>query len=214
MCGELGRQLRGPAGPGRSPVVRRSRKRLSESPFRKRFLVNSRHANDWLTAGSIGRTWVSRRATASGGAAREAERGPHVTLEAVARTAGVSPATASRALNGTARVRDDLRSRVLAAADRLGYIPNAHAQALASSSNNAVGVICHDVGDPCFAAIASGVMAAAASAGRSSCRRAPSASRGARSLTCRCCAPSGPAPCCSSAPASRTAPGSGSWRPS
>ncbi|MEV5976351.1 LacI family DNA-binding transcriptional regulator [Streptomyces sp. NPDC052114] len=88
-----------------------------------------------------------------------------MTLDAVARTAGVSPATASRALNGTARVRDDLRGRVLAAADRLGYIPNAHAQALASASNNTVGVVCHDVGDPYFAAIASGVTAAAAERG-------------------------------------------------
>ncbi|SFY42648.1 regulatory protein, lacI family [Streptomyces atratus] len=34
-----------------------------------------------------------------------------VTLDAVAREAGVSPATTSRALNGTARVRDDLRER-------------------------------------------------------------------------------------------------------
>ncbi|WP_409060883.1 LacI family DNA-binding transcriptional regulator [Streptomyces sp. SYP-A7185] len=80
----------------------------------------------------------------------------------MARTAGVSPATASRALNGTTRVREDLRRRVLEAAEQLGYIPNAHAQALASSSNNTIGVICHDVGDPYFAAIASGVMAAAA----------------------------------------------------
>ncbi|WP_055698695.1 substrate-binding domain-containing protein [Streptomyces silaceus] len=88
-----------------------------------------------------------------------------MTLDAVARTAGVSPATASRALNGTARVRDDLRGRVLAAADRLGYIPNAHTQALASASSNTVGVICHDVGDPYFAAIASGVTAAAAERG-------------------------------------------------
>ncbi|WP_119287731.1 LacI family DNA-binding transcriptional regulator [Streptomyces sp. YIM 130001] len=88
--------------------------------------------------------------------------GSPVTLDAVARTAGVSPATASRALNGTTRVREDLRTRVLAAADELGYIPNAHAQALASSSNNTVGVICHDVSDPYFAAISSGVMRAAA----------------------------------------------------
>lgn len=95
-------------------------------------------------------------------AGRGREHGPHVTLHAVARTAGVSAATASRALNGTTRVREDLRRRVLEAADQLGYIPNAHAQALASSSNNTVGVICHDVGDPYFAAIASGVMAAAA----------------------------------------------------
>ncbi|MFC9245813.1 LacI family DNA-binding transcriptional regulator [Streptomyces sp. NPDC057136] len=86
-----------------------------------------------------------------------------MTLDAVAREAGVSAATASRALNGTARVRDDLRERVRAAADRLGYIPNAHAQALAGSAGNrTVGVICHDVGDPYFAAVASGVMRAAA----------------------------------------------------
>lgn len=86
-----------------------------------------------------------------------------MTLDAVAREAGVSLATASRALNGTTRVRDDLRDRVRTAADRLGYIPNAHAQMLASAaSNRTVGVICHDVSDPYFAAIASGVMRAAA----------------------------------------------------
>ncbi|WP_329392171.1 LacI family DNA-binding transcriptional regulator [Streptomyces sp. NBC_01716] len=85
-----------------------------------------------------------------------------MTLDVVARRAGVSLATASRALNGTTRVRDELRERVRAAADLLGYIPNAHAQALASSSSNTVGLICHDVGDPYFAAIADGVMRAAA----------------------------------------------------
>jgi LacI family transcriptional regulator len=85
----------------------------------------------------------------------------HVTLAVVASSAGVSPATASRVLNGTSKVRDDLRTRVLAEADRLGYIPNAHAQALASASSRVVGVVCHDVSDPYFAAIASGVMRAA-----------------------------------------------------
>lgn len=89
----------------------------------------------------------------------------HVTLEVVARHAGVSPATASRVLNRTTRVRDELRERVLAAADLLGYIPNAHAQALASASSRVVGVICHDVSDPYFAAIASGVMRAASERG-------------------------------------------------
>ncbi|MEJ8661235.1 LacI family DNA-binding transcriptional regulator [Streptomyces sp. MS1.AVA.4] len=93
---------------------------------------------------------------------RQAQAHPHVTLDTVARRAGVSLATASRALNGTTRVREELRQRVRAAADVLGYIPNAHAQALASASNNTVGVICHDVGDPYFAAIAGGVMRAAA----------------------------------------------------
>ncbi|WP_328450556.1 MULTISPECIES: LacI family DNA-binding transcriptional regulator [unclassified Amycolatopsis] len=83
---------------------------------------------------------------------------PHVTLEDVARSANVSLATASRVLNGTASVRADLRERVSAAAAELAYAPNAHAQALAGGTHRTVGVICHDVGDPYFAAIASGVM--------------------------------------------------------
>lgn len=53
-----------------------------------------------------------------------------VTLSQVAREAGVSIATASRAINGSANriVREDLRERVLAAADRLRYSPDANAR--------------------------------------------------------------------------------------
>lgn len=86
----------------------------------------------------------------------------HVTLQDVAREANVSPATASRVLHGTANVRDDLRERVLAAAGTLAYAPNAHAQALARASSQSIGVICHDVSDPYFAAISRGVMRVAA----------------------------------------------------
>ncbi|WP_230420829.1 LacI family DNA-binding transcriptional regulator [Actinomadura soli] len=88
-----------------------------------------------------------------------------MTLQDVARQAGVSLATASRVLNGTAQVRADLRERVLAAAAGLSYTPNAHAQALASSSSKSVGLVCHDVSDPYFAAIAHGVMRTAAEHG-------------------------------------------------
>lgn len=90
---------------------------------------------------------------------------PHVTLEDVARAAEVSLATASRALNGTTRVRSDLRERVLAAAEKLAYTPNAHAQALAGATHHTVGVICHDVSDPYFAAISRGIMRVAADNG-------------------------------------------------
>jgi LacI family transcriptional regulator len=89
----------------------------------------------------------------------------YVTLQDVAREAGVSLATASRVLNGTSQVRADLREKVLAAAAHLSYTPNAHAQALASSSSTSVGVVCHDVSDPYFAAIARGVMRTAAEHG-------------------------------------------------
>ncbi|HKS47381.1 MAG TPA: LacI family DNA-binding transcriptional regulator [Amycolatopsis sp.] len=83
---------------------------------------------------------------------------PHVTLEDVAQVASVSLATASRVLNGTTNVRQDLRERVLSAAADLAYTPNAHAQALAGASHRTVGVVCHDVSDPYFAAVARGVM--------------------------------------------------------
>lgn len=85
-----------------------------------------------------------------------------MTLLDVAQRAGVSVATASRVLNGGDRVpRPELQERVKAAADELGYTPNAQAQALAKSSTNLVGILVHDIEDPYFAAIANGVMRAA-----------------------------------------------------
>ena len=88
--------------------------------------------------------------------------GASVTLLDVARAAGVSLATASRALNGSTRkVRPDLQERVLAAADALHYSANAQAQAMARGRTNLVGLIVSDVGDPYFSTIAAGVIRAA-----------------------------------------------------
>ncbi|UKA69513.1 LacI family DNA-binding transcriptional regulator [Arthrobacter sp. FW306-06-A] len=84
------------------------------------------------------------------------------TLTEVARLAGVSPATASRVLNGSARKPGkDIAERVRQAADSLGYIPNAQAQGLAKSSSGLIGLIVHDIADPYFAAITRGVQEAA-----------------------------------------------------
>ena len=84
------------------------------------------------------------------------------TLTEVARLAGVSPATASRVLNGSARTPGpDIAERVRKAADSLGYIPNAQAQGLAKSSSGLIGLIVHDIADPYFSAIARGVQTAA-----------------------------------------------------
>ncbi|MFC1408002.1 LacI family DNA-binding transcriptional regulator [Streptacidiphilus sp. N1-12] len=89
-----------------------------------------------------------------------------VTLGEVARHAGVSLATASRALNGSARtVGDALAGRVRASAEELGYLPNAPAQALARSSTATVGVLLHDIADPYFGALAKGATDTAAQAG-------------------------------------------------
>ncbi|MDI3195141.1 LacI family DNA-binding transcriptional regulator [Pseudarthrobacter sp. AL07] len=84
------------------------------------------------------------------------------TLTEVARLAGVSPATASRVLNGSARIPGkDIAVRVRQAAESLGYIPNAQAQGLAKSSSGLIGLIVHDIADPYFSAIARGVQEAA-----------------------------------------------------
>ncbi|ANY09254.1 LacI family DNA-binding transcriptional regulator [Pseudonocardia sp. HH130630-07] len=89
------------------------------------------------------------------------------TLADVARRAGVSLATASRALNGSAgrTVAPELAERVLTAAADLDYTPNAQAQAMARGRSTTVGLVVHDIADPYFAAIASGVMSAAADRG-------------------------------------------------
>ncbi|TWP33942.1 LacI family DNA-binding transcriptional regulator [Leekyejoonella antrihumi] len=94
------------------------------------------------------------------------QSGGSVTLSDVAREAGVSVATASRALNGSSRtVRPDLSARVAAAARRLDYAPNAQAQAMARGATTMVGLIVHDIADPYFSAIAAGVSRAADDAG-------------------------------------------------
>ncbi|MBU5421868.1 LacI family transcriptional regulator [Cellulomonas hominis] len=90
-----------------------------------------------------------------------------VTLSDVAREAGVSLATASRALNGSANrtVGAELRQRVQAAATRLRYSPDGIAQAMARGRTTSLGLVVHDVADPYFAAIAAGVTEAADEAG-------------------------------------------------
>ncbi len=88
------------------------------------------------------------------------------TLGEVARSAGVSVATASRVLNGGNHdVTPNLRKRVLAAAEALHYVPNAHAQALVRADTSSVGVIVHDVSEPYFSEICRGALKMAAARG-------------------------------------------------
>jgi LacI family transcriptional regulator len=88
------------------------------------------------------------------------------TLYDVAQAAGVSLATASRALNGSARkVNDSYRDRVLAAAAALGYTPNVSAQAVARGASTTVALIVSDIADPYFSTLAAGVFRRADAAG-------------------------------------------------
>lgn len=68
-------------------------------------------------------------------------RRPMVGLSDVARAAGVSRSTASRALRGEARVSDATRDHVAGVAASLGYVRDRRAADLASNSPTAVGLV-------------------------------------------------------------------------
>ena len=78
-------------------------------------------------------------------------RPPPVTLRDVARAAGVSTASASRALARDGVVSAGLRQRILAAARRLGYTPNLAARSLAARRTGLVGVMTDSLTDPLIA---------------------------------------------------------------
>ncbi|WP_163275569.1 LacI family DNA-binding transcriptional regulator [Cellulomonas iranensis] len=74
----------------------------------------------------------------------------------VARRAGVSTATVSRALNGKP-VRPELLAAVTAAAAELGYTPDRTARSLRRRSSDVVALVLPDVENPFFTAVARGV---------------------------------------------------------
>jgi len=84
-------------------------------------------------------------------------RGPKATLRNVAVAAGVSLATASRALSRPEMVSAKLRSLIDAKCRELDYIPNHAARALSLERSLAVGVIVPLLANPIFAAMIDGV---------------------------------------------------------
>ncbi|MFC8598003.1 LacI family DNA-binding transcriptional regulator [Isoptericola sp. NPDC057191] len=89
-----------------------------------------------------------------------------VTLRDVARAAGVSLATASRALSDAPHVSPANREQVALAAASLGYRPHPAARALTTGSTGTLGLVVPDLANPFFAAVAKGVQARAHETGR------------------------------------------------
>ena len=93
-------------------------------------------------SGSVGKDAVKERRSrrSSGG----------ITLSDVAKVAGVSAITASRALNTPDRVSPDALARIRAAIERTGYVPNMLAGGLASNRSRLVAALVPTIAGPVF----------------------------------------------------------------
>jgi DNA-binding LacI/PurR family transcriptional regulator len=80
-----------------------------------------------------------------------------VSIKDIAKAAGVSYSTVSRALNNSPLISQAVRDHVQEIARSMGYTPNALAQSLQSQQTNSVGLVITTIADPFFADIVHGV---------------------------------------------------------
>ncbi|MCU1517545.1 MAG: transcriptional regulator, LacI family [Pseudarthrobacter sp.] len=80
-----------------------------------------------------------------------------VTVADVAKAAQVSKAQAARALGNYGAVSDDVRERVLAAAEELDYRPNELARSMNTGKSNTIGVVVGDIENPHFGLATRGI---------------------------------------------------------
>jgi LacI family transcriptional regulator/LacI family repressor for deo operon, udp, cdd, tsx, nupC, and nupG len=83
------------------------------------------------------------------------------TIRDVARLAGVSPSTVSRALSLPGMVNAATRAKVAAAVEQLGYEPNRAARGLITGRTGTIGLVVPDLANPFFASLTKGVQARA-----------------------------------------------------
>lgn len=87
-----------------------------------------------------------------------AAAGHAVTIEDIAREAGVHPASVSRALRGVGKkVSEETRQKIERIARELGYRPNMLAASLRTKQSNLVGIVVPDLGNPLFGPIVQGL---------------------------------------------------------
>jgi LacI family transcriptional regulator, fructose operon transcriptional repressor len=79
------------------------------------------------------------------------------SIKDVAEAAGVSTATVSRVLSNGLHVRPEVRERVMATVERLGYRPNLVARSLRSQQSSTIGLIVSDISNTFFTAISRAV---------------------------------------------------------
>lgn len=87
----------------------------------------------------------------------EGARRRDVTVADVAKAAQVSKAQAARALGNYGAVSDDVRERVLAAAEELSYRPNELARSMNTGKSHTIGVVVGDIENPHFGLATRGI---------------------------------------------------------
>ncbi|MCD2190319.1 LacI family DNA-binding transcriptional regulator [Actinomycetospora soli] len=92
-------------------------------------------------------------------------RSVRVTIDDVARAAGVSRQTVSRAMNDKGDISEATRRRVLATIEELDYRPSAFARGMRTQRAGTVALVLPDIANPFFPAVARGVFDAAAARG-------------------------------------------------
>lgn len=83
------------------------------------------------------------------------------TIYDVAKAAGVSSATVSRAMSGNNAVAASTRAKVIDLAGRMGYRPNSVARSLSRRTSDMVAVLVPDISNPFFSELVKGVQSAA-----------------------------------------------------
>ena len=87
------------------------------------------------------------------------------SIKDVAALAGVSPATVSRVMNGTAKVDAEKKERVMKAIQETGFVPNEAARTLFRKSAKIIGLIVPSIHNPYFTELAAHIDALATANG-------------------------------------------------
>ncbi len=92
-------------------------------------------------------------------------RQQEVSIADIARVAGVSHTTVSRALRDSSLISADTRSRIQRLAREMGYTPNAVAQSLQTRQTSTIGLVVTSIADPFVGDVVKGVEEVARAAG-------------------------------------------------
>ena len=84
-----------------------------------------------------------------------------VSIKDIAKAAGVSHSTVSRALSDSPLVSDETKARIRRLAEEMGYSPNSLARSLVTRQTHTVGVVVTTIADPFIAEVVHGIEATA-----------------------------------------------------